>query len=73
MDQNGAVDGGPGNFAFSFLKNRELGARPKIGSNDRFMNGLYKSLSPCSNWDHSEGLQNAAPGGIFNLEFSPDG
>uniref|UniRef100_A0A0K8TEF6 Uncharacterized protein n=1 Tax=Lygus hesperus TaxID=30085 RepID=A0A0K8TEF6_LYGHE len=61
------------NFAYSFLRERELGNRPKLGSNDRFMNGLYQSFVPCTYWDHNESLQNAAPGGIFNLEFSPDG
>ncbi|KAF6208765.1 hypothetical protein GE061_014504 [Apolygus lucorum] len=61
------------NFAYSFLRDRELGNRSKVGSNDRFMNGLYQSFVPCTYWDHNESLQNAAPGGIFNLEFSPDG
>lgn len=57
----------------AYLRNRELGMTPKIGSSDRFMKGLYTSFRPCNYWDHNESLQNASPGGIFNLEFSPDG
>uniref|UniRef100_A0A224XL80 Putative wd40 domain protein n=1 Tax=Panstrongylus lignarius TaxID=156445 RepID=A0A224XL80_9HEMI len=60
-------------FSCAYLRNRELGMKPKLGSTDRFMKGLYTSFLPCTYWDHNESLQNAAPGGIFNLEFSPDG
>ncbi|CAB0012685.1 unnamed protein product [Nesidiocoris tenuis] len=62
-----------GDFAYNYLRNRELGNRPQLGTNDRFMNGLYKSFARCEWWDHFASLKNAAPGGIFNLEFSPDG
>lgn len=57
----------------SFIRNREIGLKPRLGSNDRFMKGLYNAFAPCTSWDHNAGLKNAAPGGIFNLEFSPDG
>lgn len=57
----------------SFLRDREIGAKPKLGSTDRFMKVLYNAFAPCTSWDHNASLQNAAPGGIFNLEFSPDG
>ncbi|XP_014284722.1 DDB1- and CUL4-associated factor 10 homolog [Halyomorpha halys] len=60
-------------FATKFIRDREVGLRPRIGSNDQFMRGLYNAFAPCTSWDHNESLQNAAPGGIFNLEFSPDG
>lgn len=57
----------------SYIRDREIGLKPKMGSTDRFMKGLYNAFAPCTSWDHNKGLQSAAPGGIFNLEFSPDG
>ncbi|CAH1404234.1 unnamed protein product [Nezara viridula] len=60
-------------FATKFIRDREVGLRPRAGSTNQFMRGLYNAFAPCTSWDHNESLQNAAPGGIFNLEFSPDG
>ncbi|CAH1404235.1 unnamed protein product [Nezara viridula] len=60
-------------FRTKFIRDREVGLRPRAGSTNQFMRGLYNAFAPCTSWDHNESLQNAAPGGIFNLEFSPDG
>ncbi|KAK7871409.1 hypothetical protein R5R35_006110 [Gryllus longicercus] len=40
---------------------------------DHFPKGLYSSILPCHSWDHGENVRNATHGGVFNLEFSPDG
>lgn len=60
-------------FATKFIRDRETGSRPKIGTTDKFMRGIYNSFAPCTSWDHNEGPDHSSPGGIFNLEFSPDG
>lgn len=62
-----------GMFTNSWLRQREIGQRPAIGSSDKFMKGLYTSILPCTSWDHKDSLHCALPGGVFNLEFSPDG
>ncbi|XP_039275524.1 DDB1- and CUL4-associated factor 10 homolog [Nilaparvata lugens] len=60
-------------FDKKWIRNRELGFKPKVGTQDKFMNCLYSSVMPCSTWDHNSSVKSAVPGGIFNLEFSPDG
>ncbi|RZF41801.1 hypothetical protein LSTR_LSTR005263 [Laodelphax striatellus] len=60
-------------FDKKWLRNRELGFTPKIGTQDNLMHCLYSSVIPCNTWDHNKSVQSAVPGGIFNLEFSPDG
>lgn len=62
-----------GTFSNTWLRQREIGLKPKLGSQDRFMKGLYTSIVPCTSWDHSDSLRSGFPGGIFNLEFSSDG
>ncbi|XP_075223965.1 DDB1- and CUL4-associated factor 10 homolog isoform X2 [Lycorma delicatula] len=62
-----------GVFNNTWLRQREIGLKPKLGSQDRFMKGLYTTILPCTSWDHSESIRSGVPGGIFNLEFSPDG
>ncbi|GLH12656.1 DDB1- and CUL4-associated factor 10 homolog [Gryllus bimaculatus] len=57
----------------SWLRQRELGQRLPLGHSDHFSKGLYSSILPCHSWDHGENLRNAMHGGVFNLEFSPDG
>ncbi|XP_067007174.2 DDB1- and CUL4-associated factor 10 homolog [Anabrus simplex] len=56
-----------------YLRQRELGQRFPLGHADRFYRELYSSILPCTSWDHGDSLRNARHGGVFNLEFSPDG
>ncbi|KAJ4446315.1 hypothetical protein ANN_13010 [Periplaneta americana] len=57
----------------SWLRQREIGQRFPLGYADRFSKRLYSSILPCTSWDHGENLRHAMHGGVFNLEFSPDG
>lgn len=56
-----------------WLRQRELGIRFPLGHGDHFHKTLYSSIKPVTSWDHGENLCNAMHGGVFNLEFSPDG
>uniref|UniRef100_A0A1B6J6L9 Uncharacterized protein n=1 Tax=Homalodisca liturata TaxID=320908 RepID=A0A1B6J6L9_9HEMI len=62
-----------GVFNYKWLRQREIGCKPSIGSQDCFMKSLYSNIMPCSTWDYNDSLQHSMPGGVFNLEFSPDG
>ena len=44
-----------------------------LGHNDDFHKTLYSSIQPITSWDHGENLTAARHGGVFNLEYSPDG
>lgn len=54
-----------------WLRQRELGIKFPLGHADRFHKTLYSSVQPVTSWDHT--LSVAAHGGVFNLEYSPDG
>nr|XP_031843052.1 DDB1- and CUL4-associated factor 10 [Nomia melanderi] len=54
-----------------WLRQRELGIRFPLGHADRFHKTLYSSIQPVTSWDHA--LSPATHGGVFNLEYSPDG
>nr|XP_012143917.1 PREDICTED: DDB1- and CUL4-associated factor 10 isoform X2 [Megachile rotundata] len=54
-----------------WLRQRELGIRFPLGHADCFHRTLYSSIQPVTSWDHA--LSDAAHGGVFNLEYSPDG
>nr|CAD7431045.1 unnamed protein product [Timema monikensis] len=56
-----------------WLRQRENGQALPIGHSDNFSKSLYSSIIPCTSWDHSNTLKNTMHGGVFNLEFSPDG
>ncbi|XP_043479548.1 DDB1- and CUL4-associated factor 10 [Leptopilina heterotoma] len=56
-----------------WLRQRELGISQPLGHNDRFHKTLYSSVQPVTSWDHNENLVSAIHGGVFNLEYSPDG
>lgn len=60
-------------FLANYLRNRKLGGKLKLCLTDKFMEKLYFHVIPCAVWDHNDSLRNSVPGGIFNLEFSPDG
>lgn len=55
-----------------WLRQRELGIKFPLGHSDRFHKTLYSSIQPVTSWDHALSTT-AAHGGVFNLEFSPDG
>lgn len=63
----------PGLFNHNWLRQREIGCKPSIGLQDSCMKSLYSKIVPSWTWDYTESHQNSMPGGIFNLEFSPDG
>lgn len=57
---------------FSLLLQRERGLKPKYGYEDSIYNSIYTAFEPYSCWNSSsEGCTEY--GGVYNLEFSPDG
>jgi len=56
-----------------WLRQRELGVKFPLGHDDYFHKTLYSSIQPITSWDHGDNLTAARHGGVFNLEFSPDG
>lgn len=57
----------------NWLRDRELGVKRRLGFEDAFSEKLYYSLLPCNSWDQFQHTSNKIHGGVFNLEFSPDG
>lgn len=54
------------------LMDRETGFGTPIGSGDAMARSLYCGMKPIASWDCEQA--NALPtGGVFNLEFSPEG
>lgn len=63
-------------FSFSnYIAQRQIGFAKKktIGDEDQFYKGLYCNLLPNASWDHNDSSTGTMHGGVFNLEFSPDG
>lgn len=56
-----------------WLRQRELGVKFPLGHSDHFHKTLYSSMQPVTSWDHGDNLTAARHGGVFNLEYSPDG
>ncbi|KYN44990.1 DDB1- and CUL4-associated factor 10 like protein [Trachymyrmex septentrionalis] len=56
-----------------WLRQRELGVKFPLGHSDDFHKTLYSSIQPITSWDHGDNLTAARHGGVFNLEYSPDG
>lgn len=62
------------NFRDTYLRNREYGHRPKYGDQSRLYREMYTSTVPIAKWEYDDAISDVPiPGGIFNLEFSPDG
>uniref|UniRef100_A0A6B2EM11 Putative wd40 repeat-containing protein n=1 Tax=Phlebotomus kandelakii TaxID=1109342 RepID=A0A6B2EM11_9DIPT len=57
---------------FSWLENRSRGFRPRIGDTDRICRSLYSTIEPSDVWA-KQNVSNHLWGGVYNLEFSPDG
>ncbi|KAI5715001.1 hypothetical protein M8J77_008863 [Diaphorina citri] len=55
-------------FNDSWLYERELGMRRKLGTQNQVQKSLYSALTPIAKWGDTK-----QTGGIFNLEFSQDG
>ncbi|XP_063628079.1 DDB1- and CUL4-associated factor 10 isoform X2 [Cydia splendana] len=54
------------------LFRREVGFAPPLGAGDALARSLYCGMKPIASWSSEDA--NALPtGGVFNLEFSPDG
>lgn len=50
---------------------RESGFNNTFGINDAKARSLYRGMKPIASWDEQTG--SLPTGGIFNLEFSPEG
>lgn len=58
------------------LRRREAGLRASLGWESGIRRSLYSSMIPCTSWDPRENDPKTGyigHGGVFNLEFSPDG
>lgn len=60
-------------FNNRFIRQRELGVQFPLGYTDQFYKTLYTSVQPTTSWDHNDSITSANHGGVFNLEYSPDG
>lgn len=56
----------------NWLRMREIGQRNTLGYGNKFSKFLYSSMLPQSSWQ-GESVRGSHHGGVFNLEFSPDG
>ncbi|XP_001606470.2 DDB1- and CUL4-associated factor 10 [Nasonia vitripennis] len=73
INQNRAVAQARQMFNNMYVRKRELGMRFPMGHNDLFHKTLYTSMQPIMSWDHNDKVSSAIHGGVFNLEYSPDG
>lgn len=54
--------------------NREMGNKQRIGDQDRLYSSIYNSINPVRFWKQQEdNTQGPQLGGVYSLEFSPDG
>ncbi|XP_050551218.1 DDB1- and CUL4-associated factor 10 homolog isoform X3 [Spodoptera frugiperda] len=54
------------------LRDHEMGYQTTIGSGDAIAKSLYCGIKPVASWE-ADRTKTPPTGGIFNLEFSPDG
>lgn len=63
--------------AANVVRQRELGLKCSLGHLDKLHRKIYSSLYPFGYWDYASSAEfktgNSASGGVFNLEYSPDG
>lgn len=57
---------------FSWLLKRERGIKHKSGEEETVHKSVYSSVEPYSSWNNSSDGPTEY-GGVYNLEFSPDG
>lgn len=59
---------------FSFYNKRERGIKHNAGFEDKIHKSIYTHLEPYSCWNSNSGNDsNSEYGGVYNLEYSPDG
>ncbi len=60
-----------------YVNQREVGPKFALGFQDKLHHKIYSSLTTSGCWDHSKASSiksgNTVHGGVFNLEYSPDG
>lgn len=59
-----------------YVQQRELGLDFPLGFQDKLHHKIYSSLRTYESWDHTKSCNksgNLVHGGVFNLEYSPDG
>lgn len=61
------------NYHHKWLRNREIGHKNVPGTSDKMYREMYSTIRPIASWESYMSSKVAVPGGIFNLEFSPDG
>lgn len=57
---------------FTLYRNREQGLKHHVGYEDQIHKSIYTHLEPYSCWN-SNTEQGSEYGGVYNLEYSPDG
>lgn len=55
-----------------WLSRREIGFNRPVGSGNALARSLYCGMKPIASWD-CEQANSLPTGGVFNLEFSPEG
>lgn len=65
-------------IASRYVLQRELGLKFPLGFRDKLHHKIYSSLQPSGSWDYSRSsstkvANQISAGGVFNLEYSPDG
>ncbi|KAE8752191.1 hypothetical protein FOCC_FOCC000984 [Frankliniella occidentalis] len=68
-----ALKGADRTWHLNWLRMRETGQKVPLGYGNKFSKFLYSSMSPHSSWEQGENVRGSHHGGVFNLEFSPDG
>lgn len=57
-----------------WLERRQMGFKNPLGTNDYIHEQIYSNILPSGCWDHSLSNTNTSiHGGVFSLEFSPEG
>ena len=60
-----------------YVQQRELGLKFSLGFRDKLNHKIYSSLRSSDYWDNEKARScrsgNSVHGGVFNLEYSPDG
>lgn len=55
-----------------WIRDREMGFQNPIGASDAMAKSLYCGMKPIASWDFEKD-KSPPTGGVFNLEFSPEG
>ncbi|KAL0819506.1 hypothetical protein ABMA28_007605 [Loxostege sticticalis] len=55
------------------LMRKELGFGTPVGAGDALAKSLYCGMKPIASWDSEQATHSLPTGGVYNLEFSPEG